>query len=491
MSERSGLGAVELAVLAASDTTQGGFRRCSDVLADVSDEIGLGPAYSYPVLCDLARSWRLLHPLIEGNGNFGSLGNDPAAASRYTQCRPSELGVLALAVEAGDVVALPVWLAVGDLHSGGRRPPLPLTSVVTALELLLADVGAPIDELFWPVVLPGGASVAGDRHAYLRGEPTMLRMDAQVVLDQTPRGPRRLILSVPYDVNVDDLVQRLADQGRMWSDRDRFPRLARPAFAPVLDIQDETSDRVGLRIAVWLDEVPDADALLQDVWGVHRMLDVHMPGGPADALRAWLDAHNAPGLASAVAILRDVAEGRGAGRERHVAEREAWTRPPPPQAVLAEWAAAGFTAEECAAYDDLPLAVAVRWQPTGLAPLEIGALLSADEELTPEEWQAFVGAGLGAVAEEWIALGFDAAQARSWLDAGVWLEEARVWRGSALTPADVGPIGDPTQPVLPPEFRTGWLAYAPLEGRAGRHYGVADPPGTRGRDSEPGPSIGD
>ncbi|MDQ1702362.1 MAG: gyrase subunit, partial [Frankiaceae bacterium] len=343
MSERSGLGPVELAVLAASDTTAGGFRRCSDVLADVLADIALGPAYAYPLLCDLARPWKLLDPLIEASGNFGSQGNDPAASPQYTECRPSELGVLTLAVEARAVPALPMWLVIGDLHAGGVRPPLPLGAVVTALERLLADPTAALDDLFWPVVLPGGAAVDGDREAFLAGEPTTLRLDAKIIIEQTPRGPRRLLVSVPYDVNVDELVQRLADQGRMWRDRDRFPRVGARAFAPVLDVQDESTLRTGLRIAVRLDEdAPDAEGLLQAVWGVHRMVDVRVPGGPGGALRAWFAAHAEAGLPAAVALLRDVAEGRGAGRVRHVAGPERWTPPPPSAAVVAEWASTGL-----------------------------------------------------------------------------------------------------------------------------------------------------
>jgi hypothetical protein len=367
-----------------------------------------------------------------------------------------------------------MWLVIGDLHAGGVRPPLPLGAVVTALERLLADPTAGLDDLFWPVVFPGGAAVDGDREAFLAGEPTTLRLDAKIIIEQTPRGPRRLLVSVPYDVNVDELVQRLADQGRMWRDRDRFPRVGRRAFAPVLDVQDESTLRTGLRIAVRLDEdAPDAEGLLQAVWGVHRMVDVRVPGGPGGALRAWFAAHAEAGLPAAVALLRDVAEGRGAGRVRHVAGPERWTPPPPSAAVVAEWAS------------------------TGLAPGEIGPLLSADGELTPQEWQAFVEAGLADVAETWIALGFAADEARSWTEAGVWPYEARVWRASGRTASDVPPIEDRALPVLPPGGAYGWTAYVPLEARA-RRYGAVDPPGTRGREARRSPdgrrggrSIGD
>jgi DNA gyrase subunit A len=316
VSERSGLGPVELAVLSAAAGSGDGFRRSADVLADVQRACGLGPAYSYPLLCDLARPWKLLTPLIDGNGNFGSPGNDPAAAPRYTECRASALGALALAAESGGVSPLAIGLVVGNLYSGGIRPGLGAAAVADALDRLTRGdtliAGGALDG-FWPPVLPGGCAVTGDDVAYGRGDVTTLRLDARISVE-----PSRLagaidlaITAVPYDVNPDDLAQTFVEIGNAIG-RDaefarRAPELHRRVRPPILEVRHESSGRTGLRIVVTMTDVPDAEEQLRAVWGVHRTLEVQVPGGPVGALRDWYDAHRSDGLLPAIQLLRAAA----------------------------------------------------------------------------------------------------------------------------------------------------------------------------------------
>lgn len=88
MSERSGVGAVQVAILEALAATAGrGFRSNEHVLHEAESRIGLAPWYAYPVLVDLAQPWKMPVTLVDGQGNFGSRGNDPAASRRYTESR--------------------------------------------------------------------------------------------------------------------------------------------------------------------------------------------------------------------------------------------------------------------------------------------------------------------------------------------------------------------------------------------------------------------
>jgi DNA gyrase/topoisomerase IV, subunit A len=63
----------------------------------------LAPWYAYPVLVDLAQPWKMPVTLVDGQGNLGSRGNDPAASRRYTESRLTEAGRVVLAAERRDL----------------------------------------------------------------------------------------------------------------------------------------------------------------------------------------------------------------------------------------------------------------------------------------------------------------------------------------------------------------------------------------------------
>ncbi|MEO6714353.1 MAG: DNA gyrase subunit A [Mycobacteriales bacterium] len=312
MSERTGLSDMELAVLFAADGAgDGQYRRSVDVLADLHAATGLGPAHAYPLLVDLAVPWKLLDPLIDTNGNFGTPGNDPPAHPRYTECRPSRLGQLALAVERGDVAPLPIGLAIGTLHAGGSRPPLPAPAVADALSALIASDGAVADEwlsdCFWPLVLPGGCEVLGDREAFESGARTTLRLRAGITREPTRRQPTSstlVITALPYDVNPDDLMLRLAQTSRHRHVPDEFPELAALLAGSVVDVRDESSARAGMRIVVEALGEVEAEHMLRSIWGVERDLEVEFPAGPALAIRRFWAAARGADLTAAVARLR-------------------------------------------------------------------------------------------------------------------------------------------------------------------------------------------
>jgi DNA gyrase subunit A len=317
VTDRTGLSDMELAVLFAADgAATGAYRRSADILTDLHATTGLGPAHSYPLLVDLAVPWKLLDPLIEPNGNFGSPGNDPPAHPRYTECRPSPLGHLALAVERRNVAPLPIGIITGTLHAGGSRPPLRAHAVADALAALIASDGAIDDEwlsdCFWPLSLPGGSDVSGDRDAFEQGARTTLRLRARISREpQARKGPGStlVITALPYDVNPDDLVLRLAQTVRRRHVPDEFPELAALLAGSVVDVRDESSARAGMRIVVEaLDEV-EAEQSVRSIWGVERDLEVEFPAGPAAAIRGFWAAARGEDLTAAVARLRIAARG--------------------------------------------------------------------------------------------------------------------------------------------------------------------------------------
>src|SRR5215472_4728605 len=128
MSERTGLGLTELAVLEAIETVTGGrpraFRKCSAVLGEIERRIGLGSRYGYDVLLDLARPWTTPVRLVDGQGNFGEPGDDsPAAGPAYTECRLSHAGRVALQAERHQLAPVPLGLINGTRYRSTARPP--------------------------------------------------------------------------------------------------------------------------------------------------------------------------------------------------------------------------------------------------------------------------------------------------------------------------------------------------------------------------------
>src|ERR1700727_1742158 len=100
MGDRSGVGLVERTILEALDSLgarPGRHRRSAQVLDAVEERIGLAPGYAYEVLLDLARPWTMPLLLVDGQGNFGTRGNDPAANYRYTEAGLSRAGQVVLA----------------------------------------------------------------------------------------------------------------------------------------------------------------------------------------------------------------------------------------------------------------------------------------------------------------------------------------------------------------------------------------------------------
>ena len=109
MTERTGLGPLEIAVLRAIDAAGGAedFVPSLQVLERL-EAAGFGRTYLYEVIQDLAVPWQVHLPLVSYQGNFGSPRNDPAAEPRYTEVALSRIGRLALAAEDGRSGLLPL-----------------------------------------------------------------------------------------------------------------------------------------------------------------------------------------------------------------------------------------------------------------------------------------------------------------------------------------------------------------------------------------------
>ena len=189
MSERTGLGPLELAVLRSVSATAGSSgRHCRTpkTLEYLESVESIGPAYGLPVLQDLGSSWRVHLPLLDLEGNWGSVAGDPMAGPQYTGVRLSPIGELALACEEYGVGPVPIGLVNGSLYCRGEAPPLDPGKALHAVQALIDDGMIPDGELGLLIGLPSlptGGTVQGDIEGLYAG-----RSHARAVLPDHSRA---------------------------------------------------------------------------------------------------------------------------------------------------------------------------------------------------------------------------------------------------------------------------------------------------------------
>ena len=240
----------------------------------------------YDTLLRLAQPWSLRYPLIDGQGNFGSAGNAPAAAMRYTESRLTPLAMEMLRDIDEETVdfspnydgrttepnvlpsRFPNLLVNG---SGGiavgmatNMPPHNLrevaAAVIWALENYSADeettLAAVMERVTGPDFPTAGLIVGseGIRDAYTTGRGS-IRMRGVVEVEEDARGRTTIVATeLPYQVNPDNLVTSIAEQLRDGK------------IAGISDIHDESSDRVGMRIVLTLKRDAVAKVVLANLY---------------------------------------------------------------------------------------------------------------------------------------------------------------------------------------------------------------------------------
>ncbi len=250
-----------------------GFSKCSRVVGDVMGQYHPhGDTAIYDTLVRLAQPWVLRAPLVQGQGNFGSPGNDSAAAMRYTEAKMAPLAMeMVRDIEQDTVdfrpnydgrgsepVLLPsrfpnllvngsAGIAVGMATS---IPPHNLREVADGVQWALQHPDASRAELLEALLVrvkgpdfPTKALIvgtAGIEQAYRTGRGS-ITMRAVVEVEEDNRGRTTLVISeLPYQVNPDNLaykIAELADSGRVQG---------------IADVRDDSSSRTGRRLVVVL-----------------------------------------------------------------------------------------------------------------------------------------------------------------------------------------------------------------------------------------------
>ncbi|MDO5032180.1 DNA gyrase subunit A [Corynebacterium sp.] len=255
----------------------------------VSDTMGQfhphGDTAIYDTLVRLAQPWNMRYPLVDGQGNFGSRGNDGPAAMRYTECRMTPLAMemvrdirentVDFAPNYDGKTQEPVILPsrVPNLlmnGSGGiavgmatNIPPHNLNELAEAIYWLLDHPEASDEEALEACMqyvkgpdFPTAGLIVGDqgiKDAYTTGRGS-IRMRGVTSIEEAGSRQTIVITELPYQVNPDNMISNIAES------------VANGKIAGIAKIEDESSDRVGMRIVVTLKRDAVARVVLNNLY---------------------------------------------------------------------------------------------------------------------------------------------------------------------------------------------------------------------------------
>ena len=255
------------------------FTKCAGVVGEVLKKYHPhGDSAVYDTLVRMAQPWNLRYPLVDGQGNFGSIDGDSAAAYRYTEARMTELAEMMLQDIDRDTVdfaenfdgstkepvvlptRFPALLVNGSegiaVGMATKIPPHNLREVIDACihlidrpettirELLFGRKAETEEESFGPLIqgpdFPTGGQIIG-RDAMIQAYETgrgILQVRGSTVIEEDEDGPDRIVITeVPYQVNKARLVEKIAD---LVKER---------RVEGIRDLRDE-SNREGIRVVI-------------------------------------------------------------------------------------------------------------------------------------------------------------------------------------------------------------------------------------------------
>ena len=255
----------------------------------VSDTMGQfhphGDSAIYDTLVRLAQSWNMRYPLVDGQGNFGSRGNDGPAAMRYTECRMTPLAMeMVRDIRENTVDFAPNYdgktqepeilpSRVPNLlmnGSGGiavgmatNIPPHNLNELAEAIYWLLDHPESSDEEALAACMervkgpdFPTAGLIVGDngiKDAYTTGRGS-IRMRGVTSIEEVGSRQTIVITELPFQVNPDNMISNIAES------------VANGKIAGISKIEDESSDRIGMRIVVTLKRDAVARVVLNNLY---------------------------------------------------------------------------------------------------------------------------------------------------------------------------------------------------------------------------------
>ncbi len=257
-------------------------RKCAKIAGDTSGNYHPhGEQVVYPTLVRMAQNFNMRYPLVDGQGNFGSIDGDEAAAMRYTEARLTPLAMEMLADLEKDTVGFtpnydgtlmePRVLPgkFPDLVCNGSSgiavgmatniPPHNLKEVVDALVALIEEPNLEPEDFLKYLQgpdFPTGGIINGRTgiNEYFRTGKGRLTLRARVFTENEKTGKQRIIVNeIPYQINKSNLLERIAEL------------VNAKTIEGISDLRDE-SDRDGMRIVIELKKDAFAEVVLNQLF---------------------------------------------------------------------------------------------------------------------------------------------------------------------------------------------------------------------------------
>ncbi|HCJ83271.1 MAG TPA: DNA gyrase subunit A [Parachlamydiales bacterium] len=263
-------------------------RKCAKICGDTSgDYHPHGETVIYPTLVRMAQNWVMRYPLVNGQGNFGSIDGDPPAAMRYTEAKLT-LSSMALMEDLDketvnmvsnydetrtEPVVLPAkfpnlllngssGIAVG---MATNIPPHNFEELCLATLLVLENPQTTIDENIAVMPAPdfptGGVicGLRGVKEAYHKGRGKVTLRAVVRTEEMDSSGRERLVVDeIPYNISKSDLIQKIADL------------VNQKTISGISDIRDE-SDKEGMRLVLELKRGEIADVVINQLFKYTEM----------------------------------------------------------------------------------------------------------------------------------------------------------------------------------------------------------------------------
>jgi DNA gyrase subunit A len=257
------------------------YKKSARIVGDVMGKYHPhGDAAIYDTMVRMAQDFNLRYPLADGQGNFGSIDGDSAAAMRYTEVRMDRIAEEMLAdIDKKTVDFIPNYdgsleepvvlpsklpnllvngstgIAVG---MATNMPPHNLNEIVDAVNMTIDDPEVEIQDLMGVVKgpdFPTGAYIFGSsgiRSAYQTGRG-IVKMRAKTHIEENKNKEKIIIDEVPYQVNKAKLIENIAELVR------------EKKIAGITDLRDE-SDRDGIRVVIELGRGTNSDVVLNQLY---------------------------------------------------------------------------------------------------------------------------------------------------------------------------------------------------------------------------------
>ena len=262
-------------------------KKCARIVGDVMGKYHPhGDSSIYDALVRFGQDFSLRYPLVDGQGNFGSVDGDPPAAMRYTEARLAKISALMLEDIDKETVDFkpnfdglnmePIVLPakIPNLLINGADgiavgmatniPPHNLTEVLTGLQALIDNPEIDIDELIKIIPAPDfptGGIIMGRsavKHAYKTGRGGII-VRGKAEIEETASGRSRIIITeLPYQVNKAQLIIQIAEH------------VKNKRIEGIANINEE-SDRNGMRIVIDIKKDFNAQVVLNSLYKMTQL----------------------------------------------------------------------------------------------------------------------------------------------------------------------------------------------------------------------------